>query len=87
MPSNTKAQQIYEEARKTLNNVARSWKATRAQVQQARRARTRLTLEFIGENIQDVEQRTVQFKRSRRDRSVGVGRGALFSGSTPSRRW
>ncbi len=63
MPSNAKCQEQYLSARKTLNNVARSLKADSRQREQARKARTKLTLEFIGQNISEVEKRTEQFRK------------------------
>jgi hypothetical protein len=62
MLSDKLSQEAYLNARKALNNVARSIRATKAQREEARKARTRLTLDFIGGNIQEVEARTRQFR-------------------------
>ncbi|MCH8315068.1 MAG: hypothetical protein IIA64_03760 [Planctomycetes bacterium] len=67
MPTNAQTQRKYEDARRALNNIARSMLATDAQVTAARKARTRLSREFIRQNIADVRQRTAQFSQFIRD--------------------
>ena len=62
MPSNNLTQKEYLNARRALTNIARSLKATKTQREKARKARTKLTLNFIGQNITDVEERTKQFR-------------------------
>jgi hypothetical protein len=62
MPSETECQEAYLKARNALNNIARSLRATDAQRQEARAARTKLTLDFIGKNVEDVEVRSQQFR-------------------------
>ena len=63
MPSNNKCQKQYLSARKTLNNIARSLKASEEQREKAKKARTKLTLDFIGQNIIEVGKRTEQFRQ------------------------
>lgn len=63
MPSNNKCQKQYSDARKALNNIARSLKASNEQREEAKKARTKLTLDFIGKNIIEVEKRTEQFRQ------------------------
>ena len=63
MPSNNKCQKQYLSARKALNSIVRSLKACEEQREKAKKARTRLTLDFIGQNISEVEKRTEQFRQ------------------------
>ncbi len=63
MLSNNKCQENYFSAKGALNNIARSRKASDAQKKKARKARTRLTLDFINQNIIEVEERTEQFRQ------------------------
>ena len=63
MLSNNKCQNEYLNARRALTNITRSLKATTAQREKARKARTKLTLNFIGQNIKEVEERTEQFRQ------------------------
>jgi adenosyl cobinamide kinase/adenosyl cobinamide phosphate guanylyltransferase len=77
--SNKISQQEYLKARVALTNIARSLKATKAQREEARKARTKLTLEFIGQNIIIVEERTKQFRDF-----IGVIENAIKSIGTDS---
>ncbi len=63
MLSNNKCQEKYLSAKGALNNIARSRKASDAQKKKARKARTRLTLDFINQNIIEAEERTEQFQQ------------------------
>ena len=74
MPTNAQTQRKYEDARRALNNIARSMLATDAQVTAARKARTRLSREFIRHNITDVRQRTAQFSQFIRDIETVINR-------------
>ncbi|MFG0328519.1 MAG: hypothetical protein ACF8PN_01360 [Phycisphaerales bacterium] len=56
------AQETYRDARRALNNIARSLVATNDQVDEARAARTRLSDEFIGETLDAIADRTIQFE-------------------------
>ncbi len=62
MATNEQCQEAYLNARRALNNIARSTAATEAQRREARKARTKLTSDFIGNNIIQVEARTKQFR-------------------------
>ena len=62
MATNEQCQEVYLNARKALNNIARSATTTEAQRREAREARTKLTSDFIGNNIIQVEARTKQFR-------------------------
>lgn len=63
MPSNNQCQKQYLDARKALNNFARSLKACDEQKLIAKMARTKLALGFIGQNISEVKKRTEQFRQ------------------------
>jgi len=62
MLSNKICQEQYLSAKNALNNIARSRNASDAKKKKAREARTRLILDFIGQNIEQVEERTKQFR-------------------------
>lgn len=59
--TNQDAQAAYLRARQALDAVSKSGQASDKQKQAARRAREKLDLDFIGQNIADVEARTQKF--------------------------
>jgi hypothetical protein len=72
MPSNNQCREKYLSARRALNNIARSRKASATQRKEARAARTKLTREYIAKNIAQVEERTKQFRRFIREMNEAI---------------
>ena len=60
--SNEQAQATYLSAREALDAISRSRNATRAQKTAAREERNRLDVEFVGQNIIEIEARTARFE-------------------------
>jgi hypothetical protein len=60
--SDTQAQEQYLRARDALDAISRSRKATEQQKRAVRRERDRLDLEFIGQSIHNIQERTVKFQ-------------------------
>ena len=60
--SNEQAQQAYLAAREALDAISRSRRSSDAQKRAARRERERLDLDFIGQSIANVDQRTAKFQ-------------------------
>ncbi len=70
--TNAKAQKTFLAARTALNNISRSQKATLKQKNAARAARTKLTKEFVANNIAEVAARTALFKQFIRDMTAVI---------------
>ena len=63
MPTNREADQIYEQALEGLNKVIRAGRATTEEQRDlAKEKRTDLTLNYIGQSITNVEERTAKFQ-------------------------
>lgn len=60
--SDKQAQEQYLRAREALDAISRSRKVTATQKKAARRERDRLDLEFIGQSIESVRERTIKFQ-------------------------
>jgi len=63
MPTSKEADAMYEQALEALNKVIRAGRATtEAQRNLAKEKRTDLTLNYIGQAIKNVEERTAKFQ-------------------------
>lgn len=69
-----KAQKDYEEARRILNNVARSRVATDSQKNTAKAARTILSLDFVGKRISAVNDRNAQYSKFVKDMTAVIAK-------------
>ncbi len=67
MITNEEVQNEYIKARDALNEIADSDEATDKQIKDAISARKKLTIEFIGKQINEIEKLTKQYKEFIKD--------------------